>query len=393
VSDLVGEALRRTLPDHLGRIAKLLEDSGIPLEEIAKIDRVRVGTYQTAVKVRDEHGVERIEQVVNAADSVTLTPRAVWETGPAWPVVQPASPVKIPASRAKPVETDTLTTVVVPDPQIGWWLVDGEWIPMHDPAAMSLAVTIVAKAKPSSVIVLGDVLDLADWSTKFSRTPTAAGMTQATLDTAHEWLAQLVAAANGAPVSMIAGNHDARLNRYIVDNAAAAFGLKRANTPESWPVMSVPYLLRFGTDTNAGEIPVDYRPGYPAAQVWLRDDIVAHHGKHTSAHRAARDPVAVSTIQGHTHRLSVETKTLLGLGGAPMHTVHVAAGCLCRIDGAVPSYHSATDDTGRPIPTVENWQQGVVVLTFTPEPGPIPTVELVPIHNGRTVWRGRTYDA
>jgi hypothetical protein len=87
------------------------------------------------------------------------------------------------------------------------------------------------------------------------------------------------------------------------------------------------------------------------------------------------------------------TRTMLGRSAHPVHTIHVECGTLARVDGAVPSVHGSVDDHGRPVRQLEDWQQGVVVLEMAPEPGDLPTVELVPIHDGRARWRGRTYTA
>ena len=38
------------------------------------------------------------------------------------------------------------------------------------------------------------------------------------------------------------------------------------------------------------------------------------------------------------------------------------SGCLARIDGAVPSYHSGVDEDGRPERYIEDWQQGLGVV-------------------------------
>jgi hypothetical protein len=73
----------------------------------------------------------------------------------------------------------------------------------------------------------------------------------------------------------------------------------------------------------------------------------------------------------------------------PVHTVHVACGTLARIDGTVPSFGSAVDDSGAPVPHIEDWTQGVVVATWDPNPGTLPSIELIPIHNGSAWFRGR----
>lgn len=172
--------------ERLGRVADLLERSGIPLEEIARVDKVRIGEHETTVKLRREDGTDELRTVTQAADSLTLTP--VWSAGPAWPVVQPAAPVRVAASKAAPAD-DCVTAVILPDTQIGWWDVDDGLVPMHDPAALAVAVEVVRRARPHHVVILGDLLDLGEASTKWLTTPTFARTTQASLDAAHAWLA------------------------------------------------------------------------------------------------------------------------------------------------------------------------------------------------------------
>ncbi|WP_218571937.1 hypothetical protein, partial [Pseudomonas sp. SZ57] len=75
-----------------------------------------------------------------------------------------------------------------------------------------------------------------------------------------------------AEVTLIEGNHDRRLQKSILRNAKAAFGLKRANDPESWPVLSVPNLLRLD------DLGVEYVEGYPAGEKWINDNLVCIHG-------------------------------------------------------------------------------------------------------------------
>ena len=47
---------------------------------------------------------------------------------------------------------------------------------------------------------------------------------------------------------------------------------------------------------------------------------------------------------------------------------------------------------GRPVAALEDWQQGVAVVTFKEGDGPF-HVELVPIHDGEALFRGRLLSA
>lgn len=355
-------------------IAELLERNGIDVEDVGRVQKVNL--WQGFHK-----GEDGSAQVVDLT-GITLSPS--WEDGPKWPLVQPAAPVRIPPRKSVKPRTDGLqTAVILPDPQIGYrWRPDGTLDPFHDEAAMSLALQLTHYLRPELIVNLGDTLDLAEFS-RFEIEPAFGRTTQATLDRAHRFLAEQRAAAPEAEIRLIEGNHDRRLQKFIVNNAKAAFGLRQANTaPSSWPVMSVPNLLRLD------ELGVEYIPGYPAGITWINDRLACVHGERLKVSQV-NDEERVSIIQGHIHRIAVQHKTRrvrdgyrTALAGTP--------GCLCRIDGSVPSTKGSTDSHGEPIKRPEDWQHGIAVVTFVPGDGPF-QVELVPIHDGTTIFRGREF--
>ncbi len=371
--------------DKLGRIAELLERGGIDLAEIGRIDKVRIGEYQMLTK--NDDGEAEIHDL--RADSLVLTP--AWADGPQWPVVQPARPCVVKPSAVKPKKANGWrTAVILPDTQIGYRRYEsGELDPFHDEAAMAVALKIVRHLRPDVVVLLGDYLDLPSQS-KYVQLPEFAFTVQAAVDRGHRFLAEIRANAPEAEIHLLEGNHDKRLHDYIARNAMEALRLRRANAPDEWPVLSVPTLLRLD------ELGVRYVEGYPAGQVWLNDNVVCVHG--AKVRSAASTAAAViddervgGTIFGHVHRQEFQTKTRRVRDG---HKVAWAAtpGCLCRIDGAVPSTKSATDLMGRPVLSAENWAQGVGVVTFEPGNGRY-AYEAVAIHDGEAVLRGRMFTA
>jgi len=166
----------------------------------------------------------------------------------------------------------------------------------------------------------------------------------------------------------------------------SAFGIRKANAPETWPVLSVPYLLRLD------ELGVEYIGGYPAGIYWLNDRLACIHGSkvRSSGSTAALvvDDERVSTIFGHVHRIELAYKTRRVRAGART-SLAASPGTLARIDGAVPSTKGSTDPLGRPVPAVENWQQGVGVVTYEDGDRPF-ALELVPIFDGQVTFRGET---
>lgn len=349
-------------------IAKILADNGISPDQIGQVDKVKVSEWGKDGEF--------------TATSVVLSPK--WADGPEWPVVQQAKPVRFTPATLKRKTKGWKTAVVLPDPQIGFrQLQDGTLDPFHDERAMAAAIAICSYVSPDRIINAGDLLDLPAHS-RYVQRPEWQQTTQPAIDRAHQWLAEQKTIC--ADIEVHEGNHDKRMRDYILTNAMAAFGLRQANAPESWPVMSVPHLLRFD------DLGIRYVEGYPAAESWINDRLVVRHApaKMNSVGSSAAKSVEderVSSIFGHVHRLELTHRTRPKRGGFSQ-VLSASPGCLCRIDGAVPGANGGVDSFGRPLLTYkDNWQQGVAVVTYKDGDSDF-SIELVPIIEGRAIFRG-----
>lgn len=287
---------------------------------------------------------------------------------PQWPVIQPADRVL--------VSVPSLVTDLMPriggwklsikcaDTQIGYRnLPDGTLDPFHDDKAMDLFVRVCAEYRPDKITILGDFLDLPSQG-RFAQEAAFANTTQLAINRGHRFLAELRAVCPDAEIILIEGNHDLRMQRFIESNALAAFGLKQANIPESWPVMSLPFLLR--TD----ELNITYVDAYPAATDWDNDLTRNIHGtransKGSTMSQYVHELPHVNTWAGHTHRAEIVYRTVLGARGEAIESYAANPGVLCRTDGAVPSVKGATGVSGIPERVVEDWQQGFGMLYYT----------------------------
>lgn len=282
---------------------------------------------------------------------------------------------------------------ILPDPQIGFRDLSTGLDPFHDERAMDVALQIIAfleeHDRVDSVVNLGDFLDLPAQG-RFEQEPAFAFTTQHAIDRGHKFLQQQRAAAGPrADIVLIEGNHDKRMEKFIMNNMASTLGLKRANMPDTLPVMSLPYLLRLD------EIGVEYIDAYPAGAYWLNDKLRAVHGSKvrsggSTAAAYTNDSPHISTIFGHVHRQELQSKTVFDRLG-PIKSVAVSPGCLCRVDGAVPSVNGSTKIDGSPAVYYENWQQGMAVVMYK-KTGEFFT-ELVQIDNGKAVFRGREFSS
>jgi hypothetical protein len=350
----VGEAAD-TPRERRNKWLQLLERSGIDPEEVGKVTQMK--TWQSFHK--DEDG----NAVVTDLYGAVISP--VWADGPEWPVVNVATPIRVTPSRTKAHKPEGFkTTVLLPDPQIGFRRYqDGSLDPMHDVRAMDVALKVLAYIRPDEVGNLGDYLDIAEAS-RFAQEAFFQMTMQPTVDVGYRFLAMQRALAPEADIFLHEGNHDVRLSRFIVKNAMMAYGLRRADEPDSWPVMSVPNLLRLG------ELGVNYIDGYPADKRWITKGLKTIHGKVAKKKGTAAQvswDESVSTIQGHIHRIEQAWTTRDTDDAGPREIMAASPGCLCRIDGAVPSFQSGIDGLGRPVKQYENWQHGMAVVYSRPD--------------------------
>jgi len=363
----------------LNRIADLLDRNGISVDEVGRIRRVSL--YQSLIK-NDEGEAE-----VHDLAAIQLAP--TWEEGPIWEPVRAGPTVKLPPAKIKPRrDTDWKTAVVLPDCQIGYFReADDTLESTHDEQAIEVALALVKDASPDVIVLVGDNLDFPEFSTKYLTTAPFQRTTQASIDRATLLCAQMRAAAPEAKIVWIAGNHEERLPRMIAANAAAAFGLRRGMIPESFPVLSVPFLCRFD------EYGIQYLPGYPASMYWINDKLKVIHGDKvnssgvTASKYLGREKVSV--LYGHIHRREWAEITRQDWDG-PRTILAASPGCLAKISGEVPSVKGGTDLDGRPVRRYEDWQQGIAIVEYLEGDNPF-HLELVPIREGEARWRGKDY--
>jgi predicted phosphodiesterase len=358
----------------LGKIAELLERKNISLEDIGDIKQVSL--YQQMFK-NDQNEAE-----VQDLAAIQFSPK--WEQGPEWPVIQ-RGPVQI-IEKKKGI-TKTRGTfkkdVIVPDAQIGYYRGrDGVLYETHDEKAIAVVMEAITMIQPETIVCVGDNLDLPEMG-KYLTTPAYQQTTQAAIDRATTFCAQMRAAAPKAKIIWLAGNHEERMPKYLLTNAAAAYGLRKGNIPDSWPVLTIPYLCRME------EYGVEYRPGYPASDYWINEKLRVIHGDRvkssgSTAHVYLNNE-KTSVIYGHIHRIETAFKTREDFSG-PRTIMAASPGCLARIDGAVPSTRGGVDLDGRPLTRYENWQQGFSVVTYETNGEHRFKYEVIPIYSGWAIY-------
>jgi hypothetical protein len=365
----------------LGALAEMLEKKNIDIAEIGDIKRISL--YQSVIK--NDLGEAEVQDLA----AIQFSPS--WESGPEWPVVQQGKPVQLQKTTTKSKAPTTFKTcVIVPDIQFGFYRnFDGQMEPTHDEKAISILLAMVKDIQPELIVCVGDNLDLPEMG-KYITYPAYAQTTQASIDRATMFCAQMRDAAPHSKIVWLAGNHEERMPKYLVNNAVAAYGLRKGNAPDSWPVLSVPYLCRMD------EFGVEYKPGYPAADFWINKKLRIIHGDRVKSSGSTAhvylNAEKTSVIYGHIHRIETAFKTREDFDG-PRTIMAASPGCLARIDGAIPSTKGGVDLDGRPLTRHENWQQGIGVVHYEDKGEHKFSYEVAPIYNGWCMFRGKEYKA
>ncbi|MFM9050993.1 MAG: metallophosphoesterase [Bacteroidota bacterium] len=376
--------------NFVNAVAEMLERKGISPSDVGRINKVSF--YQQVTK--DEAG----DVVVHDLQAIQLSPS--WEEGPEWPVILPGPKIQLQKSKTKVSRPKGLEeAVIVPDIQIGFYKksIDGnELEPIHDEKAIAVALKVIEDIQPNQIVLVGDNLDFAEFG-KYLTSKPFQQLLQQPIVRATMLCAQLRSAAPNAKIHWIAGNHEARMAKYIQTNAMASFGLTNGKLPEEsrakWPVMSVPAICRMD------EFDINYVPGYPESYIALNENLMVIHGHKVTSNGSTTtkylNDAHVSVIYGHIHRTEYAYRTRLSKNG-PRTVMAASPGCLCRIDGAVPSTKSGADEFGRPmLMGAENWQQGLAVVQYQPTGVGNEWFNYEPmwIYNGRGFLRGKEYSA
>ena len=359
----------------LGRLVEILDRQNIDINEIGSVKRVSL--YQSLTK--DQDGDAQIHDLA----AIQFSPK--WAEGPEWNPVYQGPSIKLPKVTVKQSVSNWKKCVVLPDIQAGFFRnANGELVSTHDPIAMDYALAVIKAEKPDIVALNGDNADLPEMS-KYRLSPAFSLTTQATIDYLTTLCAQIRDAAPYARIIWMEGNHEIRLTNYIIDNAKAAFGLKQGNTPDAFPVLSIPFLCRFE------DFGIEYFAGYPASQFWLNNRIKIIHGTKvasggSTAHKYLGTEKS-SVVYGHIHRREWAERTRSDWDG-PKTIAAISFGCLARVDGMVPSTKGGMDLDGRPITCVEDWQQGLGIIHYQEGDGTFHP-EMLPIHDGTMYYRGK----
>lgn len=161
--------------------------------------------------------------------------------------------------------------------------------PYHDRRAWRLVLQVVRHLQPDEVIQLGDLTDQA-CTGRWAKDPRKVATFRQEVVGTNQLLDELDAAAPDARKTLTLGNHDARLELFLVDQAPYLLDL---------PGFSLGELLRL---EERGYEVCPYKKGVHRGGLFLTHD-VGRCGKR--AHEQAVEDLGHSYAGGHTHNLAI----------------------------------------------------------------------------------------
>lgn len=263
---------------------------------------------------------------------------------------------------------------------------DLQW-PFVDLQALDVTCQILRERQPNTLIIGGDLMDLSAWS-KYTQRPEWATVTQQSVNEIHQFLASLRKMLPTSRIVVVEGNHEKRMPDVLLNNAKAAYGLKRADQPEGWPVLSIPYLTAMDT------LDIEYHDGFPANPLWLNPELQFKHRAKGRGANAVANNERYSTVYGDNHRIESQYKTYPTMDGAKTYGVF-GVGCLCRLDGHTPGANTGLHLDGTVAENYsDNWQQGFMLIDHHADGSYSANQVFIDTFNGyKAIYNGKLYEA
>ena len=249
--------------------------------------------------------------------------------------------------------------------------------PFHDEQVHELLCGWLNMVQPHRAGHLGDGRDNPDVS-KYKTNAAYRAKVEDTNVVFSRLLEERVDASPSTEWETLDGNHEARLEDWILKHAAPIHDVKRRSADVPWwhprEVLGLDELGITHHDPIGGQ--------WSRARLQYSPVFAAMHGWRTGKAVAARDTakeLGMHVAVGHTHRQAI-TPVTIGRDGDGYLVQAVEVGCLCRIDEGL----GHTDG-------IADWQQGWVLASVWPDG--VPTFELVQVVDGAVRFRGQRLTA
>lgn len=390
----------RTKVDYEGNVASatLVTESYLTQEDIIDILEVDTSIWKVkdfSVKTWDGYRKDVDKDLLFDEGRITghvrdigkLNTRKLWsisitfvriEPIELFPVVKPIQVGNTYKIVSKPARLSDSLTLLIPDTHFGFFRNSrGRLEPIHDRRALHIVLQILNAYQFSNVIHLGDIVDLADWSDKFIRSPEFTSLTQPAIIESGWFMQSISQLQPKASKRAIEGNHDLRMVNYMQKHLQQGYGLKAfSDLAMPHAAMSIPKLL------SLTEMGWDWIGGYPDNFYWLTPEQLIEHGHVVSSNPGATaykmlEKMKTNVYFGHIHREETATQTYASRDGAKVIQAH-CPGFLGRLDTVIPGHRSTQD-----------WSQGFTILYHVGERDVVKFQ--VPINNGVAIFDNKRW--
>ena len=230
--------------------------------------------------------------------------------------------------------------------------------PFLDMKAWKVFLEVVKSEQPDGVILNGDILDFYQIS-NYPKDPKRSTTIDKDLEGVKKYILDPLQFINER--WWMDGNHDQRLERYLIKNAPALKWLPKQKA------ITIPNLLNLHEE---GWVYKPYGDYYQLGKLWvLHGFMVRQHSGLTA--RAHFDRLGTSVIINHTHRLGTYYST-----NARGPHISVENGCLCLLKPDWMQY--------------PNWQQGFSLVHFNTSSGFF-NIQQLPILQRKVVIFGKRF--
>lgn len=283
---------------------------------------------------------------------------------------------------------DICHAVSIPDLQMSYRFHDqgaangGELIldPTHDEQAISLTLSMLRWLRPKYIIIQGDALDIPNLSS-WKNEPSMNGIFQSSIDRMAQLLTDLKKICKN--IIWVHGNHEARFYDWMAENSPELFGLTKGSLAGFDGGREV--VIDIGYLTRANELGIEqvpYRKGGLYGW-WLPDTettLFAHGDKVSSSctgYNYLKSTTDYNIVYGHVHTQELHWGGRRLSGDRHVDVFSASAGTLARVDGAVPGYTSGKSPDGTVLTSMNNWQQGLAVVSYRNGEPHSETVDLI----------------
>lgn len=230
--------------------------------------------------------------------------------------------------------------------------------PFHDRKAYALMIKVASLVGLDEVVVLGDYADFYSVS-RHLKDPRVGTLLVEEISSVREGLDELEHLFPSAKKVFLEGNHEQRLEKYLIEKAPGLFG-----------VTDIPFLFELNRRPLWSYIPFGRSQSYRV----LGSDLFAFHRPKASTPKQHIGKTFVSSVYGDIHK--IERAHSVSLDGKQL--IAVCPGWLGDVTSRVFDY----------MPSVPQWQLGFAIVYLDTETQAF-HVEQFEIKNHATILHGK----